>query len=77
MKALNELRQEKTHVILMDDKEMILLVLDKEDYIEKADSLLEQGTSYRTITTDPAKSQMNKLIKLFKIKTEGGINETT
>ena len=41
MKALKELQQGKTRVILKADKGVVLLVLDKADYIKKAKNLLK------------------------------------
>ena len=53
------------------------MVLNKEDYIRKAEHLLNQQT-YRKIPEDPTSKQKARLIKLLKnIKAEGGINEET
>ena len=53
------------------------MVLDKEEYIKKADELLRQS-SYKNIPTDPTNRYKNKLISLLKkIKTEGGMDEAT
>ena len=50
-------------------------MMDKEEYIGKAEELLRQPT-YKPIPTDPTNKYKNKLISLLKtIKTEGGINE--
>ena len=47
----------------------------KEDYIKKAEELLNEPT-YRTISSDPTTKYKNKLINLLKtIKTDGGMNE--
>ena len=49
--------------------------MDQEDYVQKAEELLNQHT-YRTISSDPTTRYKNKLINLLKsIKTEGGMNE--
>ena len=51
------------------------MVMDKEDYVKKADGLLNQPT-HRIISSDPTTKFKNKLINLLKsIKTEGGMNE--
>ena len=48
--------------------------MNKEDYVKKAEELLNQPT-YRTISSDPTTKYKNKLINLSKtIKTEGGMN---
>ena len=52
-----------------------MVVMDKEEYIRKAEALLSQP-SYKSIPTDPTTKYKNKLISLLKtIKTEGGIND--
>ena len=69
--AIKELKHDDNRIILTADK----VVLNKEEYIEKAEHLLNQQT-YRKITEDPTPKQKAKLIRLLKkIKTEGGIND--
>ena len=52
-----------------------MVVMDREDYVRKAEELLSQPT-YKPIPTDPTTKYKNKLISLLKtIKTEGGIND--
>ena len=52
-----------------------LAVMDNEDYVQKAEELLNQHT-YRTISSDPNTKYKNKQINLLKsIKTGGGMNE--
>ena len=51
------------------------MVLDREDYIKKAEELLNKST-YRALPSDPTTKYKNKLIALFKsIKSEGAIND--
>ena len=62
-------------MILTADKGVSLLVMDTEDYIKKAEDLLNQPT-YKSIPTDPTTRYKNILISLLKtIKAEGEINE--
>ena len=76
-KALEELKKDKTRMILTVDKGVSIVVIDKEEYTRKADDLLSQP-SYKNIPTDPPNKCKNKLITLLKkIKTEGGIDEAT
>ena len=76
-KALEELRKDKTSMILTADKGVSIVVLDKEEYIKKADELLSQS-SYKNISTDPTNRYKNKLITLLKkIKAEGGMDDAT
>ena len=73
-KALKELSDDKSRVILTADKEVLMVVMDRE-YIRKAEELLNQPI-YKTNPADPTTKQMNKLITLLKnIKAEGGIND--
>ena len=73
--AIKELKHDDKRIILTADKGVVLVVLNKEDYIEKAEHLLNQPT-YRKIQEDPTSKQKSKLIKLLKkIKVEGGISE--
>ena len=61
-------------VILTADKGTCLVVMDREEYIKKAEDLLKEDT-YKIITDDPTNKQKNKLIQLLKkVKAEGGIN---
>ena len=63
-------------MILTADKGVAMVVMDKEDYIRKADLL--NLYSYKTIPADATTRQKNKLINLLKnIKAEGCISETT
>ena len=62
-------------MILTADKGVSLVVMNKEEYIKKAEDLLNQPT-YKSIPSDPTTRYKNKLITLLKtIKAEGGINE--
>ena len=76
VKALNKLKKDNTRLILTTDKGVSMVVMDREEYIQKSEELLSQST-YKTIPTDPTTKFKNKLISLLKtIKAEGGINET-
>ena len=74
-RALNELRKDTSRVILTADKGTCLVVMDRDEYIKKAEELLKEDT-YKIMAEDPTNKQKNKLIQLLKkIKAEGGINE--
>ena len=76
-KALEELKKDKTRMILTVDKGVSIVMLDREEYIKKADELLSQS-SYKKISTDPTNRYKSRLITLLKkIKTEGGMYEAT
>ena len=75
-KALKELNDDNTRMILTADKGVPMVVMDRGEYIQKSEEVLSQST-YKTIPTDPTIKYKNKLISLLKtIKAEGGINET-
>ena len=62
-------------MILTTDKGVSLVVMNKEEYVKKAEELLNTNT-YRTISNDPTNKYKNKLINLLKtIKAEGGISD--
>ena len=74
-KAIGELKRDNNRLVLTADKGVALVVMDKEDYVQKARELLDQPT-YRNISNDPTTKYKNKLVKLLKsIKSEGEINE--
>ena len=74
-KTVSELRSDNTRVILTADKGVSLVVMNKEEYVKKAEELLNTDT-YRTISSDPTNKYKNKLINLLKtIKAEGGISD--
>ena len=78
IKAFKELRKDKFHIILTVDKEVAMVVLYKQDYIQKAENLLQKQEIDRTLPADPTKKQKNKLINLSdSIKVERGIENST
>ena len=59
------------------DKWVSLVVMDKEEYISKAQALMDQP-EYKSIPADPTTRYKNKLISiLMSIQAEGGMNEVT
>ena len=64
-------------MMLTADKGVSMVVLNRDDYNQKAEALLQES-AYRPIPCDPTNKYKNKLIALLKsIKTGGGINEAT
>ena len=75
--ALNQLRKDKDRVILTADKGVTMVVLDKEDYINKAKDLLNTP-AYKEILKDPTNKIKAQLItKLRRIKKERKLDEGT
>ena len=74
-RTISELKKDESRMILTTDKGVALVVLNTEDYIKKAEDLLNQNT-YRVLTADPTMRLKNKMINLLKsIKSKGGISE--
>ena len=74
-RAIAQLKKDKSRMILTADKGVALVVLNTEDYLKKAEELLNQNT-YRALTSHPTMRLKNKLINLLKsIKSKGGITE--
>ena len=73
--GLAQLKKDKDRVVLTADKGVSMVVMDKEDYIKNAESLLVQP-AYRTIDRDPTSKIKSKLItKLRKIKKDTNKDE--
>ena len=54
-----------------------MVIMDRQDYINKANHLLNQST-YKSITKDPTNSIKNKLINILKrVKTKTGLDSNT
>ena len=73
--ALHQLRKGKDRVILTADKGVAMVVLDKEDYINKAKELLNTP-AYKEIPKDPTNKLKAQLItKLRRIKKDRKLDE--
>ena len=56
---------------------MAMVVMEKQEYIEKILSLLTNTNSYRTIIKNPTTKLRNQLINTLKdIKQTGGLNDS-
>ena len=49
VQVLLELKNEESRVILMADKGVAIVIMDKEDYQEKAEALLEDRGTYKAL----------------------------
>ena len=64
-------------IVLTADKGVAMVIMDRQDYINKANHLLNQST-YKSITKDPTNSIKNKLINMLKrVKTKTGLDSNT
>ena len=52
-KTMQELKRDTTRMILTAEKGVSMVVMDKEEYIQKSDELLSKSI-HKTITTDPS-----------------------
>ena len=74
--ALSQLRKDQHRVILTADMGAAMVVLDKEDYISKAQELLSQ-LAYKEIPRDPTNKIKTQLItKLRRIKKDRNLDES-
>ena len=76
--AIKQVKADKERIILTADKGVALVMMDTSDYIKKANELLQDSNTYRTIPSDPTNKLKNKLInKLKKIKTDTRMADNT
>ena len=76
--ALRELKKDRDCIVLTTDKGVATVIMDRQDYINKANTLLNQNT-YRSISWDPTNTIKNKLITILKrVKSQTGLsNQST
>ena len=73
--AIKELKKDEQQNNPYCRQGVVMVVLNKEDYIKEAKHLLNQPT-YKKMTEDPTSKQKARLIKLLRnIKAQGGITE--
>ena len=54
IRAVKELKQDHSQVVLTADKGVAMIVMDREDYTDKAHLLLADTNTYKTITKNPS-----------------------
>ena len=75
--ALSELKKDRDHIVLTADKMVAMVIMDRQDYINEANTLLNQNT-YRSIPQDPTNTIKNKLINILKrVKSQTGLSNLT
>ena len=73
--GLAQLKRDKDRVILTADMGVAMVVMDRQEYISKAEELLAQP-AYQTIPRDPTNRIKAQLItKLRKIKRDNNLDE--
>ena len=74
-RALTQLKQDNTRVVLTVDKGVAMVIMDQQDYNNKAEALLQDTNTYKVLPKDPTPQLKNKLITLLKsIKQTGGLS---
>ena len=72
--ALRELKRDRDCIVLTADKGVAMVIMDRQDYINKANNFINQNT-YRSIPRDPTNSIKIKLISILKrIKNQTGLD---
>ena len=75
--ALRELKRDRDCIVLTADKGIAMVIMDRQDYVNKANRLLSQNT-YRSIPRDPTNTIKNKLISILKrVKNQTGLDSST
>ena len=75
--SLRELKRDKDFIVLTADRGVAMVIMDRQDYINKANSLLNQNT-YRPIPQDPTNTIKKKLISILKrVKNQTGLDSST
>ena len=74
-RALTQLKEDNNRVILTADKGVAMVVMDQQDYSNKAQALLQDTNTYKVLPKDPTPQLKNKLISLLKnIHQAGGLS---
>ena len=75
--AISQLKKDKDRLVLTADKGVVLVIMDKQDYINKAETLLAQP-AYKTLPRDLTNKIKAQLItKLRRIKRDSNLDEGT
>ena len=59
--ALRELKKDRDCIVLTADKGVAMVIMDRQDYVSKANTLLNQNT-YRSIPQDPTNTIKTSLL---------------
>ena len=71
-KATKELREDQSRIVLTGDKGVAIVIMDKQQYTDKATALLQDTNTYRTIPKDPTNKLKNKLISILRVQSPMG-----
>ena len=71
------LKRDRDHIVLTADKGVAMVIMDRQDYINKANNLLNQPT-YSAIPQDPTNTIKNRSINILKrVKSQTGLDSVT
>ena len=74
-RPLIQLKQDNSRVVLTADKGVAMIIMDQEDYSNKALTQLQDTNTYKVLPKDPTSQLKNKLISLLKdMKHRGGLS---
>ena len=77
-RAIKQLRKDQSRIVLTADKGVAMVIMDRQQYMDKATTLLQDTNTCRTIPKDPTNKLKNKLIGILRdIKQTGGLKDTT
>ena len=75
-KAIKELQDDNSWVVVIAENGVAMVVMDREDYTDKALSLLAGSNTYNIVTKDPTTKLKNKLAKTLRdIKNQGWLSD--
>ena len=64
-------------MVLTADKGVVVVIVDQQDYINKANVLLQDTNTYKVLNKDPTNSLKKQTETLLRdIKQTGGLNNT-
>ena len=66
-RALTQLKQDSSRVVLTADNGVVMVIMDQQDYTNKAQALLDDTNTYKIINKDPTNRLKNKLIQTYII----------
>ena len=76
-RALTELKQDTSRMVLTADKGVAMVIMDQQDFTNKAQALLQDTNTYKVLNKDPTSRLKNKLIQTLKdIKQSGGLSDS-
>ena len=76
--AIKDLQNDNEIIILPADKGRMTVIMNKSDYINKANNLTKDTETYQSLDTDPSITTVNRINqKLKQLKDKDRLNETT